>query len=172
MDPHLEMKREKRGSSSIVSVHLVFLWSGDVYVGKVLDLHQGCQGPFQSSKEKVGFLLRCHSGNGPYLALRGESPGFSRVVAGNLEFLSSHDGDLRDPLVWLQERPVSMRVARGLSGLLSSQCRILGPHLQLRLQPQGSSPVLTWISGSYGISTGESGLISCGDMQICFPLKL
>ena len=83
MDPHLEMKREKRGSSSIVSVHSVFLWSGDVYVGKVLNLHQGCQGPFQSSQEKVGFLLRCHSGNGPYLALRGESPGFSRVVAGN-----------------------------------------------------------------------------------------
>ena len=108
MDPHLEMKREKRGSSSIVSVHLVFLWSGDVYVGKVLDLHQGCQGPFQSSKEKVGFLLRCHSGNGPYLALRGESPGFSRVVAGNLEFLSSYDGDRSVPLVWPLESPVSM----------------------------------------------------------------
>ena len=34
--------------------------------------------------------------------------------------LSSYDGDLRDPLVWPQERPVSMQVARGLSGFLSS----------------------------------------------------
>ena len=146
MDPHLEMKREKRGSSSIVSVHSVFLWSGDVYVGKVLDLHQGCQGPFQSSKEKVGFLLRCHSGNGPYLALRGESPGFPRVVARNFLFLSSYDGDLRDLLMLPHERPVSMRVARGLSGFLSSQCWVLGPHLELMPEPQVSSKVLTWIS--------------------------
>ena len=37
--------------------------------------------------------------NRPHLALRGESPGFSRVTAGNMGFLSSYDGDLRDPLV-------------------------------------------------------------------------
>ena len=37
------------------------------------------------------------------------------------------------------------------------------------LELQGSSPVLTWISGSYGVSTGESGLIWCGDLEIRFP---
>ena len=147
MDPHLEMKREKRGSSSIVSVHSVFLWSGDVYVGKVLNLHQGCQGPFQSSKEKVGFLLRCHSGNGPYLALRGESPGFSRVVAGNFLFLSSYDGDLMDLLMLPHERPVSMRVARGLSGFLSSLCWVQSPLLEPRPEPEVSSPLLPWSLG-------------------------
>ena len=56
-------------------------------------------------------------------------------------FLSSYNGDLRDPLVWTQERPTSMRVARGLSGFLSSQCWVLRPHLELRLEPEFSSPV-------------------------------
>ena len=56
----------------------------------------------------MGFLSRCCSRKGPHLTLRGESLGFSRVVAVNLEFLSSYDGDLRDLLEGLQESPVSM----------------------------------------------------------------
>ena len=95
----------------------------------------------------VGFLSRCCSGKGPDLVLRGESPGFSRVAAGNLVFLSSCDGDLRDLLVLPQESQVSNRVSRGLLGFISSRCRSTGPHLELRLEPQCSSPVLTWISG-------------------------
>ena len=94
----------------------------------------------------VGFLSRHRSGKGPHPALRGVSLGVSRVAAVKLQFLSSYDSDLRDPLVWPQESPVSMRVARGLSGFLSSWCRVLGPHLELRPEPQGPSPVLTWIS--------------------------
>ena len=35
--------------------------------------------------------------------LREESPAFSLFVAGNLGFLSSYDGDLRDPLVCLRK---------------------------------------------------------------------
>ena len=31
--------------------------------------------------------------------------------------LSTYDGDLRDPPCWHQERPVPMRVARGLLGI-------------------------------------------------------
>ena len=60
-------------------------------------------------------------------------------------FLSNYDGDIRDLLVWNQERPVSMRVARGLSKFLSSLWRGLGPHLDLRPEPQDSSPLLTRI---------------------------
>ena len=133
---------------------------------------QGCQGPFQGSKGKMGFLLRPHGGKGPHLALRGESPGFSRVAAGNLEFLLSYKGNVRYPLLWPQESPVSLRVERDLSGFLSSRCQGHGPHLELRPEPQGSSPVPTWISGSSGVSAGESGLVSCGDMQVCFSLEL
>ena len=47
----------------------------------------------------VGFLLRRCSGKGPHLTLMGESPGFSRVVAGTLGFLSSYDRDFSDPLI-------------------------------------------------------------------------
>ena len=64
----------------------------------------------------------------------------------NLGFLSSYEGDFRDPLLWPKESPVSWRVARGFSGFLSSRCWALGPHLELRPEPQVSSPVLTWTS--------------------------
>jgi len=77
----------------------VFLSRGDGYVGELLELHQGCQRPFRGSRGKVRFLARCRSGKGPHLALRGGSPGFSRVAPGNLGFLLSYDWDLRDRIV-------------------------------------------------------------------------
>ena len=43
-------------------------------------------------------------------------------------FLSSYDGELREPLVLPQESQVSMQVARGLSGFLSSRCQVLSPR--------------------------------------------
>ena len=33
------------------------------------------------------------------------------------QVLSTYDGDLMDPLLWPQERPVPMRVARGPHGI-------------------------------------------------------
>ena len=125
----------------------VFLSSGDGYVGELLELHPGCQGPFRDSRGRVGFLSRRHSRKGPHLALRGESPSFSRVAAGKLGFLLSYDGDLRDLLVLPQVSQVSMRVTRGLLGFISSRCWVLGPNLDLRPEPQVSSLVLTWVSG-------------------------
>ena len=98
-------------------------------------------------KSEDGNSLQCHSRKGPHLALRGESPGFSRVAPENLGFLSGYYLDFRDRLVLPQEGQVSRRVARGLLGFLSSQCRVLGPHLELRPQPQVYSPGLTWILG-------------------------
>ena len=112
-----------------------------------LELPQGCQAHFRGSRGKVRFLLRSHSGKRPHLALRGESPGFSRVAAANLRSLSSYDGEPRDPLVWPQENPVSIRVTKGVSGFLCGCIRGQGPLLELRPEPQGSSPVPTWISG-------------------------
>ena len=44
-------------------------------------------------------------------------------------------------------RKESFRVVRDLSGFLLSWCRGIGPYLELRQEPQCSSPVLTWISG-------------------------
>ena len=143
MDPYLEMRRENRGSAWVVAGPSVFLSSGDGYVGELLELPQGCQRPFRGSRGKVGFLSRHCSGKGPHLALRGESPDFSRVEVGNLGFLSSYDGNLRELLMGPQESSFSMRVARGLSGFSSSQCRVLGPQQELRPEPQDSSLVLT-----------------------------
>ena len=108
MDAHLEMRRENEGSSSVVVGPSVFLSSGHGYAGELLELPQVCQGPFQGSRGKVGFLSRCRSGKGPHLALREESPGFSPVAAGNLGFLLSYDGEFSDLLVLPQEGPVSM----------------------------------------------------------------
>ena len=65
-----------------------------------------------------------------------------------LEFrqvLSTYDGDLRDPLWWPQERPVPMRVDRGLSGFISRRCWGLRPCVEPVPEPEDSSPVLTWI---------------------------
>ena len=125
----------------------MFLSSEDVYVGELLEFHKVCRVPFRVSGGNVGFLSRRCSGKGPRLALRGESRGFPRGLAGIWGLHSSCDVDLTDPLVLPQESQVSIRVASGLSGFLSSQCRGIGLHLELRPEPQGSSPVLTWISG-------------------------
>ena len=57
----------------------------------------------------MGFLSRRPRRKGPQLALRGESPGFSRVAVG---FLWSEDGDLRDPHMGLMEVQ-SPRESRG-----------------------------------------------------------
>ena len=46
-------------------------------LGELLALPKACQVPFRGSRGKVGFLLRCCSGKGPHLALRGEYPGVS-----------------------------------------------------------------------------------------------
>ena len=74
----------------------MFLSSRDGNVGELLELHQGCQGPFQATRGKVGFLSRHCSRKGPHLALRGESPGFSRVATLKFVFLLSYNGNLRD----------------------------------------------------------------------------
>ena len=123
MDPYLEMRRENRDSAWVVAGPSVFLSSGDGYVGNLLELPRGFQTPVRGSRVKVGFLWRYSLGKRPHLALRGEFPPFSRVAAANLGFLLSYYGDLRDPLMGPQECPVSMRVARGLSGFLCNRCR-------------------------------------------------
>ena len=109
----VEVMRENRVYSRVVVGPSVFLSSGDAYVGELLELSQGCQGPFQGSRGKVGFLSRLHSGKGPHLALREEFPGFL---------------ELR------QQTWGSSRVTTGTSGTRSgglrkvhSQCELQGP---------------------------------------------
>ena len=94
-----------------------------------------------------GIALEFLQGNRASICVEG---GISRsfpICRRKLWVPSSCDGDLRELLMVPMGSQESFRVVRGLSGFLSSRCRGIGPHLELRLEPQGSSPVLTWISG-------------------------
>ena len=101
--------------------------------------------------------------------VEGQSPGFSQVAAG---FLSTYDGDLKDPLVGLQGGPVSTRVVMGPSEFLCSRCRCCDPHLELREEPQDFSPGLTLISAFLWAVHRGLGLISCAAMQVYSPFEL
>ena len=63
--------------------------------------------------------------------------------------LWTYDGDLRDPLWWPQGRPVPMRVAQGPLGIPLPS--MPGPKTLCGfvLEPEDSSPVLTWILGFF-----------------------
>ena len=131
--PPLEMRRERReffrdhaGNGSFLSSYEVetgllwmlaglscFLSSGDGYVGELLLLQQGCEGPFGRSRVCVRLPSRNLSGNGPHLAWRGEHPRFLELW----QVLSTYDGELSDPLWRPQERPVPMRGSRGPLGI-------------------------------------------------------
>ena len=65
----------------------------------LLRSHQGCQVQFRTSRQNVGILWRCCSGQGPHIAMTRETRGFSRVEAG----FSSYNGEFRLPLVLAQE---------------------------------------------------------------------
>ena len=75
----------------------------------ILRLHQGCQVPFRTSRQKVGLLLSRCSGQGPHLALMGEPRGFSRVSAG----FSSYDVEFRLPIVLAQGSPIFNSICEG-----------------------------------------------------------
>ena len=96
----------------------------------------------------LGNFLSCIKGvKDPFEAQKGRWDFPLDAAVPNLVFLSSYDWDFRDPLVLPQKSPVSMRVARGLSGFLSSPCQVLDPPLELRQEPKCSPPTLTWILG-------------------------
>ena len=90
----------------------------------------------------MGFLSRCHSGKRPHLALRRESRIFSSC--GRCSRLTTGTSGTRSG--WLRKGQSPCEFLGGLSGFLSSQHRGRGPYLELRPEPQVSSPVLTWNS--------------------------
>ena len=83
-----------------------------------------------------------------------------------LQVLSTHDGDLRDPLWWHHERPVPMRVAwRPLGIPLPS---MLGPKTLCGVSAgtEDSSPVVTWILGYFWSSSkGEMDPLEVPDVR-------
>ena len=47
IDTHLDLRRGKRGSSSLVAGNSAFLPTGDGYLGKLLEFCKACRGLFQ-----------------------------------------------------------------------------------------------------------------------------
>ena len=74
----------------------------------------------------IWFFSSCSMNLGVPLGLRRGSQGPARVASGKSSLYARCEGPLRIPL-------------QSVLGLC--------PHLELRPEPQGSSPVLTWISG-------------------------
>ena len=82
------------------------------------------------------------------------------------QVISTHDGDLRDPLWWPQERPVPVRVARG--PLWIPLPLMPGPKILLESvpEPEDSSPVLTCILGYFwSLPRGVSPRLEWGNAR-------
>ena len=56
-------------------------------------------------------------------------------------FLSTYDGELREPLLWPQGSPVCIRVPKGSTALLSSRGSRMGPQDALKGESRGLSQV-------------------------------
>ena len=97
------------------------------------------------SQESFG-VVRALRGIKPQFSWKGESQGVFRV-AQVVGVPSCCHVDLRVLLMVPIGSQESCLVVRCLSGFPWGRCNGGGPHLQLRREPQGSSPVLTWISG-------------------------
>ena len=88
------------------------------------------------------------------------------------QVFSTYDGDLRDPLWWPRKGQSPCELLGGLTGFLFRRCWGLSPCVESVTEPEDSSPVLTWIWGTSGVSPGESVLVSSGGMHVGFPPEL
>ena len=111
-----------------------------------------------SRLKKQGLIsLETPQWKGALSRIEGESPGFSRVLAGNLWFLLSYNGDMRDPLVFPQESQASMRVERAKRSYST---------LEIPLQSvQGTR-------SSSRVKAGSSVFASSADMELRVPMEI
>ena len=151
--PHQELCPESLGSSLVVTgisgLHSWFTWgvrpclelkprtllSSWVVTGisgSSLSGLNGVKPPMEFWEGTRDCSLGPAGKEGPHLTKTGESRGFSWVVAGSLGFLSSYDGELKEPLVLPQGSPVSNRVARRSAGMGSNHSRAIRPQFSLR----------------------------------------
>ena len=82
---------------------------------------------------------------------------------------SSHDRELREPLVLPQRSPISIQFVMGSWGLLSIHCRANRPYLSLCPETRCSSSVATGISGLH--SSFTQGVRPCLDLKQRNPLS-
>ena len=120
-------------------------------LGVPLEWRQVCRGTCLDATMVSRTLSRLKRESGIFL----ETPQWKRASSRIEERISwiflSCSGKLGIPLELRQGNQGPARIASGksslhaswmgLSGFLSSQCWVLGPHVELRPEPQGSSPV-------------------------------
>ena len=92
IDPHPEMQRGKRAQNEVCLGTRYSSQVGTCMSGNFLNC---IKVSIRISRGYVGYLERCCSGKGPPLALRGESSGFPRSLAGSLGFLLCCNLDIR-----------------------------------------------------------------------------
>ena len=104
------------------------------------------QAPFWVVRGNSGLLSSRCRGIGPHPTLRDEFGGFSQFGTGSSGFISSCDGDLKEPLVLPQGSQTSFQVARGNLGFLLSCCKGIRSQIKLRQETRDSSRVAMGIS--------------------------
>ena len=122
-----------------------FLSSGDGYVGELLELQQGCEGPLEL--QMLGVIsLETPQRKWASSRLDGRTSWIfsscgrcSRLTMGTS---GTRSGGLRKG-----QSPCEM--LGGLSGFLSRRCLGLRPCVETVPEPEDSSPVLTWILGYF-----------------------
>ena len=99
--------------------------------GNFLICLKGVKDPFEAQEGTWDFF-ETSSGKGPQLALRGESIDFHQLRQQTFGQSLVRMGTSGTHSWGHQQRPVSMRVVRGHSGLLCSHYWGRGSHLELR----------------------------------------
>ena len=136
-----------------------FLSSGDGYIGELLELQQGCEEPFGSSRGLGVISLETPQRKWASSRLERRTlwifsscGSFSRLKTGTS---GTRSGGLR-------KGHSPCELLGGLSEFLSLRCRGLRPCVESVQKPEDSSPVLTWILGYFwslprGVSPPLSG---------------
>ena len=158
-DPTSPARRRKRGSSGCGRNSRASSRVETGMSGNFLSCSKGVKNPMEVPE------FRCDLPGDASVEMVLISPGGENLLdfLELRQVLSTYDGDLRDPFWWPQERPVPMRVAPGLSGFLSHRCPGLRTCVDSVLEPEGSSPVLTWILGYFqSLSRGVSPHLEWG----------
>ena len=143
-----------------------FLSSGDGCVGNFLSCRKGVKDPLEVPGVRCVISLEKPQRKWASSRLEGKTSWIfpscrrcSRLTTGTS---GTRSGGLRkgqSPCEFLGD----------LSGFLSRRCRGLRPCVESGPEPQDSSPVLTWIFGTSGVSPGESVLVSNSGMHLRFP---
>ena len=136
-----------------------FLSSGDGYVGELLELQQGCEGPVGSSRGKVNIL---ETPQRKWASSRlEERTSWIFSSCGRCSRLTTRTSGTRSGGLRKAQSPCEL--LGGLSGFLSRRCRGLRPCAESVPEPEDSSPVLTWILGYFwSLPRGVSPRIEWG----------